>query len=326
MLRFRRTDDAAVEGSAALAFGVARSEDRVGLQNDKRGASSRAADDEPEITLVLSVRNQAEILGRALRSAVKFCADHDERCEVIVVDDASTDGSAAIAARWTEHFQALRVLRHEHERGKGAAIRAGVLVARGRRIVVAEPELAIDFEELAVLLEALDSGADVVVASRALADSEIVRGAPMLRRFIELLLGAAARCFVRPGVRDSFAGAQAFLKNCGHAIAGRAHSTGDGFAAEWIAIAQRLGLHVVEVPIRWANPLLGQTRLAFLPTLAELARASKRLKNAEYLAPLPAAQTLADTKFVRFEDARSGWSAQPDTLKRVATKYPRLRR
>lgn len=263
---------------------------------ERRPVVSRSS--ETALSIVLTLEDQARIVGRTVKQVVGFCAHRGGVSELIVVDDASSDGSAEVAARWVEHVDSLQVVRHHRRRGRGAAARTGVLLTRGRSVLVLGADLAVALEDLDGLLDVLECGADVSVASRALVDSDVARPAPLLRRVSEGVLTAAARCLVRPGVRDSFCGAHAYLRGAARAVAERARVTGDGWGAEWLAIAQRLGLQVQECPVRWANPDLCETKLRFLPTLAELARAGRRLKHAEYLAPLPARETLADTSFV----------------------------
>ncbi|MBI5431305.1 MAG: glycosyltransferase [Planctomycetes bacterium] len=257
-----------------------------------------AAGAEPSLSIVLTLEDQARIVGRTLKQVVGHCAERGGGAELIVVDDASTDGSAEVAARWTEHMDGLRVVRHHARRGRGAAARTGVLLSKGRKVLVLGADLAVDLDDLDDVLDLLDRGADVAVASRRMEESDISRRASLLRRVSEGVLIAVAHCLVRPGVRDSFCGAHAYRRGAAKSVAERAHSTGDGWAVEWLAIAQRLGLQVSECPVRWASPDLGETKLRFLPTLAELARAGRRLKNVDYLAPLPARQTLAETSFV----------------------------
>jgi hypothetical protein len=264
----------------------------------KRNRARESPALEPGLSVVITLEDQAQIVGRTLKHVVGYCAARGETCELVVVDDASTDGSAEVAARWVEHLAALQVARHHRRKGRGAATRTGVLLTRGRRVLVLSADLAVELEDVDGLLESLDMGSDVAVASRKLADSDVARPAPFRRRVAERVLSAAASCLVRPGVRDSFCGAQAYTRSAARAVAERASASGDGWGAEWLAIAQRLGLQVAECPVRWSNPELGETKLRMLATLAELARAGRRLRNVEYLAPLPARETLADTSFV----------------------------
>lgn len=262
---------------------------------------------EPMVSLVLPVHEQAKSIGRSLKRLAAYCSQNKLPAEVVVVDDGSTDETGEVAVRWTEHFQSLVVLRHGEARGLGAAARTGALVARGKWVIVTDSDLSVAIEELPVLLDALDSGADVAVASRAIEGSEIARGHPWPQRASEGVLKLFVRLFVRPGVRDTFSGTTAWLRGAARAAAERAHSSGLGYAAEWIGIAQRLGLHVVECPVRWESHAQGLEGTDIFPVLRELVHAGKRLKGAEYLAPLPARQALHDTSFIRYDAAAAGW-------------------
>lgn len=263
---------------------------------------------EPIMSLVLPVREQSKVIGRTLKRLAAYCAQNGLQVEILVVDDGSKDDTGEVAVRWTEHFQSLIVLRHGERRGLGAAARTGALVARGRWVVVTDPELSVGIEELPILLDALENGADVAVASRSLPGAEVARAHPWPRRTVEGVLSLFARVLVRPGVRDSFSGTSAWLRGAARAAAERAHSTGAGYAAEWLGIARRLGLHVVECPVRWESHAQGLSDVSMLPTLRELASAGRRLTGAEYLAPLPSRQTLHDTSFVRYDAAAAGYS------------------
>src|SRR3954468_2393162 len=117
----------------------------------------------PRVTLVLPAFNEAARLGAALDELFGYLdanADLRERVDVLVVDDGSTDGTADIVTRrpeasGTATTQRLAVLQVAHA-GKGAAVRAGMLAARGERIVFADADMATPPDQLPLLLAALD--------------------------------------------------------------------------------------------------------------------------------------------------------------------------
>jgi hypothetical protein len=105
-------------------------------------------------------------------------------------------------------------------------------------------------------------------------------------------------------VSDASSGVHAWLRGAARSIAARSSCDGPPYMAEWIAIARRVNLSVVERPVRWTTPGTALARTSFLH-LCELARAGRRLSGADYVAPLPDRATLADTSFVRFDATRA---------------------
>ena len=111
-----------------------------------------------KITTIIPTHNRAELLQRALRSVLAQTRPADE---IIVVDDGSSDGTAATAAR-----EAVRVISHLQNAGKGAAVRTGMLAATGRMRLFADADGATTMDELPALERAIAEGADIAVASR----------------------------------------------------------------------------------------------------------------------------------------------------------------
>jgi len=123
----------------------------------------------PRWSIVIPAFNEARRLPSFLDTVVAYFEGRDELYEVIVVDDGSTDGTSAIVD--TRQVTAVRVLRLQRNAGKGAAVRAGMLAARGAYRLFADADGATPIEELKRLEPALMAGADVVIGSRALVDS-----------------------------------------------------------------------------------------------------------------------------------------------------------
>ena len=135
----------------------------------------------PETTLIIPAYNEGdrleEGLGRLLEAAGDGAVDL-ERCELLFVDDGSSDDTAAVAESLARGLPSARLLRQSRNLGKGAAVRAGVRAARGRQLVFTDADVSIDPHQLPALLAALHSPAE---ASPALQRVKTQLGAGQVR-------------------------------------------------------------------------------------------------------------------------------------------------
>jgi glycosyltransferase involved in cell wall biosynthesis len=200
----------------------------------------------PAISVVVPARNEAERLGSNLRALFEACAGWD--VEVVVVDDASTDATAAIAEATVDGRG--RVLRVERHRGKGAAVRAGVRATRADRAVFfMDADLATDLEALPRFVTALEE-ADIVVGSRVLDDAVVLDG-KWYRAIMGRAFNVLARRAASTELRDTQCGFKAFRGPVAHQLFGLARSDGYAFDVEVLLLARHLELKVVELPVTW---------------------------------------------------------------------------
>jgi glycosyltransferase involved in cell wall biosynthesis len=106
----------------------------------------------PELSLVFPVFDEEENIGRLLDEALELAPRLASDFEIVVVDDGSRDGSAAVVGRLRERDSRIRLLRHRANRGYGAALRAGLREARGELVFFSDADLQFDLDELATLL------------------------------------------------------------------------------------------------------------------------------------------------------------------------------
>jgi len=205
------------------------------------------------LSLVIPAYREAQRLGPTLARIAQFLQPRDGTVEVLVIDDGSPDATAAVAESFSARFARLRVVRHEVNRGKGAAVRTGVLAASGRFIAFIDADLAAPIEALPRLLDALQRGSDVAVASRRTYGADIARAQPLGRRVAGWAFRRLVRVMVPVGVADTQCGLKAFRRDAAHQIARRACVDGWAFDVEWLALARRLQLQVAEVPVRWTD-------------------------------------------------------------------------
>lgn len=177
--------------------------------------------------------------------------------EIVVVDDGSSDATAAAARA----AGADVVLEHPVNRGKGAAVRTGALAARGRTVAFTDADLAYSPDQLVGLLEAVEEGWDLVVGSRHHADSTTVVPTSRLRRLGSDVVNWSTSMVVLGAYRDTQAGLKAFRSDAARLIFGRSTVDRFGFDVEVFVIAERNGLAVREVPVRVENSTRSTVRV-----------------------------------------------------------------
>jgi dolichyl-phosphate beta-glucosyltransferase len=239
------------------------------------------SDDRLELSVVIPAYNEAHRLPPFLAAVRDYLdARYCDRCEVIVVDDGSSDGLGEMLVQAAAQWPRLRVLKHPQNQGKGAAVRTGVLAARGERVLFADADGATPIEEEARLAEAIQSGADLAVGSRLLAAAGVERSRSWARGLAGRLFAAVARRLLGLSVRDTQCGFKMFRAEAAQRLFAMAREPRYLFDLEVLALAVKLGYRIVEVPIRWKEIPGGHLSLAREVTkvLRDLWRLRRRLK------------------------------------------------
>jgi dolichyl-phosphate beta-glucosyltransferase len=226
----------------------------------------------PQLSVVLPVYNEERVLSSTLRAIVAFLEAERLDFELCCVDDGSRDGSLAVLTEAARRDARIRVERLPANRGKGAAVRTGMLVARGERAVFMDADLSTPLDELPRFLRALDSGYEVVIGNRHAPGSRILRRQPRLRELLGKGFTALTRLLLAPGVHDFTCGFKGFQRQAAQAIFSRSLLDGWAFDAELVVIAQELGFKLAQVPVSWAHEEGTKVRVgrAVLGSLREL--------------------------------------------------------
>ncbi len=208
----------------------------------------------PKLSVVIPAYNEAVRLPPSLERIVAYLDGAGTDYELLVVDDGSTDDTAAAAEAALAPLGARgRVLRNPRNLGKGASVRRGMLAARGARVLFSDADLSAPIEELAKLERALDEGAGVAIGSRALDRTLIEQRQPFTRDAMGRVFNFVVQvCAVR-GIRDTQCGFKLFAGDIVGPIFARTRIDRFGFDVEVLALAQRLGIPVAEVPVRWRD-------------------------------------------------------------------------
>ncbi|MEQ8840612.1 MAG: glycosyltransferase [Acidimicrobiales bacterium] len=169
--------------------------------------------------------------------------------EIVVVDDGSPDDTAAAARR----AGADQVIVQPRNRGKGAAVRAGVAAATGRAIAFTDADLAYAPAQLLPMVEALESGWDVVIGNRHDDDSATLVGTSALRSFGSRVVNMATNLLLLGNYRDTQCGCKAFRADVGRLVLGVGRIDRFAFDIEILHLVERYGLSLKEVPVQVVN-------------------------------------------------------------------------
>ncbi len=226
----------------------------------------------PALSIVVPAYNEARRLGPTLAALRAYVDGRGEPCEVIVVDDGSQDQTAALVEAVIPEFPErapLRLLRHRHNRGKGAAVRTGMLAAEGERVCFTDADLATPLEEIDRVLEPLGRGFDVAVGSRVQPGGYDMRTSqPTYRRLLGRSYSQLRSWLVLPGIADPQCPLKCFARPAARRLFSAQRSTGWVFDTEILYLARRMGMRIAVVPVVWEHRPGSQLR----PTVGNATR------------------------------------------------------
>jgi dolichyl-phosphate beta-glucosyltransferase len=208
--------------------------------------------DKFQLSIIIPSFNEELRLPATLEKIAAFLQEKGWNAEVIVVDDGSTDRTAAVAQSFVGKIPALRVLSNGVNRGKGFSVRHGSLAAQGDVILFTDADLSAPIEEAPKLLEALRTH-DVAIGSRAMDRGLIEVHESLFREFAGIIFNKIVRITLRLPFVDTQCGFKAFRHGRCRIIFEQQTIERFGFDPELLYLARHHGLSIVEVPVRWAH-------------------------------------------------------------------------
>ncbi len=222
-----------------------------------------------DLSIIIPAYNEADRLPGTLRRIRAYFAQArpDGAPEIIVVDDGSSDRTAELAR---EADPGVRVIVHPRNLGKGAAVRTGMLAARGEWRYMTDADMSVPIEQLGNFL-ARAADADIVIASRTLPGAVAHQQQPLWK----VVLGRAANLLVRlvatPGITDSQCGFKLYAART-MGIFELQRVTRWGFDIEILFLARKAGWRIKELPVQWTSDPRSKVKvLDYLRTLSDLA-------------------------------------------------------
>ena len=221
----------------------------------------RGGEPQPLVSFVIPAYNEEDRLPAGLDRVVAFLDAQEFDSEIVIADDGSRDRTPEIVrGRMTRMADlplrvTLRLVQHETNKGKGAAIRTGMLAASGQYIFFMDADLATPAEESLRLLEQLRAGATVAAGSRIQPDGSDMRASqPFQRRMVGRAFTFMRKALrVLPDIDDTQCPMKGFEHDAAKAIFERQRLSGWIFDAEVLYIARSLGYGIEQVPVRWSH-------------------------------------------------------------------------
>jgi dolichyl-phosphate beta-glucosyltransferase len=208
----------------------------------------------PDLSVIVPAYQEAARIGPSLEAVLRYLRGQPWTFELIVVDDGSRDETAKVVDARIAGAPEARLISYRPNRGKGYAVRTGVLASRGRWVVFLDADLSTPADEIPAALAALQGGVDVVIGSRRHPASEIVVRQPMYRRLATAVFARARRLIV--GLRqysDTQCGFKAMRGEVARALFRRAVINRFMFDVELLYLAEKSRLVVREQPVRWTD-------------------------------------------------------------------------
>jgi dolichyl-phosphate beta-glucosyltransferase len=234
--------------------------------------------DAPFLSVVVPAFNEAEGIGTCLARLREALPDLVPSWEILVADDGSTDDTRGAAAAAAGGDPRVRVLALPH-RGKGSAVRAGLLAAAGQWRFMADADLSMPPGDLRRFLAIVESGApdEILIGSREAAGG-VRLDEPRSRYLIGRAFNALVQLVAVPGVRDTQCGFKLLSARAVAAICPYLRTDGFAFDVELLFLARRAGFSIREVGVTWrcrqdSRVALGRGASAFVDVLRVRARA-----------------------------------------------------
>ena len=205
----------------------------------------------PFLSIVIPAYNEENRIAASLKDICHFLAGKPYTCEALIVDDGSTDGTLQLCQAFAANEPSFKVVHYPVNRGKGFAVRTGMMAAEGENLLLCDADLATPMEELDRFWDYRNEGFDVVIASRPLRQSHLVRHQPFYREWAGRAFNHAVRAFAVRGIHDTQCGFKLFSREAAATIFPMCFSEGWSFDIEVLYIAQKLGLRIKEAPVHW---------------------------------------------------------------------------
>jgi len=237
------------------------------------------------LSVVIPAFNEEQRLPGSLKDSLQYLGSQRYPSEILVVDDGSSDGTADAVRKFSEGAVPVRLCTHaDHaNHGKGAAVRLGMLAARGTYRLFMDADNSTTLDQIAGFWPRSEEGFDIVIGSRRAPGARIVVHQALHKEIAGRLGNWIIRLLAVPGVTDTQAGFKLLTGQCVERIFPQLTVARWGFDIEILAVARHLGYRISEVPITWANSPASKVGAgSYLEVIGEIWRVRRNIKAGLY--------------------------------------------
>jgi len=219
------------------------------------------------LSIIIPAHNEENRLPNALEQVLGFLERQSFSHEVVVVENGSSDNTFDVAKRFADRYQQIRVI--QSERGKGAAVKIGMLEAKGGYRFMCDADLSMPVEEIAKFIPPALENVEVAIASRE-ADGAVRYNEPAYRHLGGRGVNFMIQTLILPGLNDTQCGFKCFRADAAEKIFNLQTLQGWSFDIEVLYIAKQFNYRIREIPIHWYHD--AETKVRALPDAVRILR------------------------------------------------------
>jgi dolichyl-phosphate beta-glucosyltransferase len=206
-----------------------------------------------DISIVVPAYNEERRLPPTLLDLVDYFDRQSLAYEIIVVDDGSTDGTSEVVRKFERVREQVKLIQLPKNYGKGHAVRLGALNTHGKTILFADADGATPVSEFSKLYEAIQSGAEIAIGSRALYSDETKVSTSFHRKILGRIFNTFVNSLLLPQLKDTQCGFKMFSRSAGLFLFKQQRSDRFSFDVELLYIARKAQIGIREISVNWTN-------------------------------------------------------------------------
>lgn len=203
--------------------------------------------------MIVPAFNEEARIASSLRRIVEYYSTQKYTWHVTVISDGSSDGTDALVSEFAAQHPEISLITYQPNRGKGYAVRRGMLEVEGDLLLFCDADLATPQEETEKLLAHIELGADIAIGSRPMRESRLERRQPWYRELFGRLANGLVQLLAIRGIQDTQCGFKLFQRDVARDVFKRCTMDGFSFDLEALMVARDLGYRIDEIPIRWSH-------------------------------------------------------------------------
>lgn len=245
---------------------------------------------QPFLSIIIPAYNEAERLPLTLVDMDKHLSKVEYSYEILVVNDGSKDNTAEIVRAMSKMIKNLKLIDNETNKGKGGAVRQGMLLAKGQIRLFTDADNSTSIDQFNNMLPYFSPGGaegvgiyDIVIGSRAIKGAKLDPPQPLYKQLLGKMSNLIIQLTNVPGIWDTQCGFKAFTAEAAERVFYLSRITGWGFDIEVLALARALGYKIKEIPVHWINDPMSHVKLSgYLKTFLEDAKIRWWLSTGKY--------------------------------------------